>query len=443
MRKIHKLTMRHYLGTLVTMALGSALAAMSSIPVSPINRGVSFMIQKLNRLAVASLIGMAVGLAATPVAAEPGVTDTKIVLGSVTPVSGPPSLLGKAHMLALRVWEQDVNARGGINGRKVDIRQDDDGYVPQRALQGVKKLVEVENIFGLVGTSGSAMLQAMLPYINEQQIPTINALAVAAAHFTPPNKTVFVVGPTYCQEVSTAMRYMVTSRKLQKEKFAIVYQDDEFGSDVRCGYQKAVKELGLNSVSDISFKRGTKDFSAEMLSLKQAGATFLLSGGVVAEHSMLMKEAAKNQMPLTILTVHSAHLTPVQALAGAAGDGYFVADYVPPLTDLSVPGMAKFMGLAQKYLSSDELKSLNRYSITAYVGALLMEDAIKRCGKALTRACVVDKLEATKNFSTDGLASPISFAPGVRHSPSSILVLRSDAKNARFERASEPLPVLD
>lgn len=443
MRKIHKLTMRHYLGTLVTMALGSALAAMSSIPVSPINRGVSFMIQKLNRLAVASLIGMAAAIAATPVAAEPGVTDTKIVLGSVTPVSGPPSLLGKAHMLALRVWEQDVNARGGINGRKVDIRQDDDGYVPQRALQSVKKLVEVENIFGLIGASGSAMLQAMIPYINEQQIPTINAMAVAAAHFTPPNKTVFVVGPTYCQEVSAAMRHMVTSRKLQKEKFAIVYQDDEFGSDVRCGYQKAVKELGLNSVSDISFKRGTKDFSAEMLSLKQAGATFLLSGGVVAEHSMLMKEAAKNQMPLTILTVHSAHLTPVQALAGAAGDGYFVADYVPPLTDLSVPGMAKFMGLAQKYLSSDELKSLNRYSITAYIGALLMEDAIKRCGKALTRACVVDKLEATKNFGTDGLASPISFATGVRHSPSSILVLRSDAKNSRFERVSEPLPVVD
>jgi len=57
-------------------------------------------------------------------------------------------------------------------------------------------------------------------------------------------------------------------------------------------------------VSEISFKRGTKDFSAEMLSLKQVGATFLASGGVVAEHSMLMKEAAKNQMPLTILAVH-------------------------------------------------------------------------------------------------------------------------------------------
>ena len=401
------------------------------------------MIHKLSRFAATSLIGLASALAATAAAAEPGVTDTKVILGSVTPVSGPPSLLGKAHMLALRVWEQDLNSRGGINGRKLEIRQDDDGYVPQRAVQGVKRLVDVEGIFGLIGTSGSAMLQAMLPYINEQRLPTINAMAVAAAHFTPPNKTVFVVGPTYCQELSSAMKYMVASKKLQKEKFALVYQDDEFGNDVRCGYQKAIKELGLNSVSEIAFKRGTKDFSAEMLSLKQAGATFLTSGGVVAEHSMLMKEAAKNQMPMTILAVHSAHLTPVQALAGAAGDGYYVADYVPPLTDLSVPGMAKFMGLAQKYLSADEVKSMNRYSITAYIGALLMEDAIRRCGKDLTRACVVDKLEATKNLGTDGLASPISFSPSVRHSPSSVLILRSDAKASKFDRVSDPVPVVD
>ena len=156
---------------------------------------------------------------------------------------------------------------------------------------------------------------------------------------------------------------------------------------------------------------------------------------------MLMKEAAKNQMPMTILAVHSAHLT--CRPSPSCGRWHFVADYVPPLTDLSVPGMAKFIGLAQKYLSADEQKLLNRYSITAYVGALLMEDAIRRCGKALTRACVVEKLETTKNFSTDGLASPINFAPNDRHSPSSVLVLRSDAKNSRFERVSDPIPVVD
>ena len=149
----------------------------------------------LRPLRAAFAFGLSV-FALTATAAEPGVTDTKVVLGSVTPVSGPPSLLGKAHMLALKVWEQDVNARGGINGRKVEIRQDDDGYVPERALQGIKRLNEVENIFALLGTSGAAMMQAMLPYIEEQKIPTINGMAVSASHFTPPRKTVFILGPT-------------------------------------------------------------------------------------------------------------------------------------------------------------------------------------------------------------------------------------------------------
>ena len=376
-------------------------------------------------------------------AAEPGISDDRIVLGSEAPVSGPPSLLGKAHMLALKVWEHDVNARGGINGRKVEIRHDDDGYVPQRALQGVKRLVEVEHVFALVGTSGSAMLQAMLPYIDEQRIPAINSMAVSASHFTPPHKTVFIIGPTYCQELSAAMGYLVKSRKLENEKFSLVYQDDEFGTDVRCGYRRAVEAMKLASVAEIPFKRGTKDFSAEMLNLKRAGATFIASGGVVAEHSMLLKEAAKNQMPITFLGIHSAHLTPVQALAGSAGDGYYAADYVPPLTDLSVPGMAKFIALTEKYLTPDERKSLNRYSITAYVGALVMEEAMRRCGKALTRECVVGKLETMKDFGTDGLASPVSFTPARRQSPSSVLVLRSDAKAARFDRISDPIPVVD
>ena len=116
---------------------------------------------------------------------------------------------------------------------------------------------------------------------------------------------------------------------------------------------------------------------------------------------------------------------------------------MPPLTDLTVPGMAKFIALTQKYLSADEQKQLNRYSITAYVGALLMEDAVRRCGKALTRACVVDKLESTKDFRTVGLTSPISFSATQRQSPSSVLVLRSDAKGGKFDRVSDPIPVTD
>lgn len=373
--------------------------------------------------------------------AAPGVTEDKIVLGAVDPLTGPPSLLGKAHSLALKVWQADVNARGGINGRKVEIVFEDDGYVPARALQALKKMVEVDDIFGLIGTSGSSQLAAMMPLIDEIGIPALNNMAVNSHHFNPPLETLFVVGPTYCQEIAAGMTYLVEELGLKDEKYAIAFQDDEFGDDVRCGYLKGIEKYGLDNVLELEFKRGQKDFSAEMLKARAAGVTVLVSGGVVAEHSTLLKEAAKNRMDITFLGAHSAHLTPVQALAGSAGDGYYAADYVPALTSLEVSGVARFMDLANKYLSKSEVDSLNRYALAGYAGALIFEHAMTECGEDLTRACVIENLENLDGFETDGLLGPVTYGEGVRHAPTAIMVLQSNAEDKTFSIVSERMEV--
>lgn len=391
----------------------------------------------------AALAAAALAAAAAPALAEPGVTADKIVLGAVDPLTGPPSLLGKAHQLALVVWQRDVNDRGGINGRKVEIVFEDDGYVPARSLQALKKMVDVNDIFGLIGTSGSAQLAAMMPMIAEQGIPTINDMAVNTHHFTPPQASLFVVGPTYCQEIAAGMDYLVETLGLKDKKYGIAFQDDEFGDDIRCGYIKGVEKYGLANVIEMKFKRGQKDFSAEMLKARAAGVEVLVSGGVVAEHSIMLKEAARNRMQIVFMGAHSAHLLPVQALAEGAGDGYYAADYVPALTSTEVPGVARFMELAKKYLTEDEMKSLNRYSLAGYAGTLVFEHALRECGADLTRACVIAKLEGLKDFETDGLFSPISFGPGVRHAPSDVLILRSNAAARSFETVSERIPVAD
>ncbi len=373
--------------------------------------------------------------------AEPGVTDNKIVLGAVDPLTGPPSLLGKAHALALRVWQSDVNARGGINGRMIKIVFEDDGYVPARALQGLKRMIEVEDIFGLIGTSGSAQLAAMMPLIAEQGIPTLNNMAVNTHHFTPPIEPLFVIGPTYCQEMSAGIKFLVEEKGLKSGKFALFYQDDEYGDDVRCGYLDAVKKYGLNNVIELEFKRGQRDFSAEVLRARAAGANVFISGGVVAEHAIILKEAAKNRMEITFLGTHASHLAPVQALAASAGDGYFSADYVPSLDSLEVPGVARFMELAAKYLSEDEMKLLNRYSLAGYAGSLAFEHAIRECGTDLTRVCVIDQLESLNGFETGGLMGPLTFGEGVRHSPSAVIVLQSNAEEKSFSIISDRIPV--
>jgi len=378
---------------------------------------------------------------ATGAMAENGVSDDKIMLGAVDPLTGPPSLLGKAHALALKVWQSDVNAQGGINGRQVEIIFEDDGYVPARALQGLKKMIDVNDIFGLIGTSGSAQLAAMMPLIDELGIPTLNNMAVNSHHFNPPLNSLFVVGPTYCQEMSAGVGYLVNEKGLGDGKYALVFQDDEYGDDVRCGYLDAVEKYGLNNVLELEFKRGQKDFSAEMLKARAAGVTVLISGGVVAEHAILLKEAKKNRMKIAFLGTHASHLPPVQALAGSAGDGYFAADYVPPLNALEVPGVAKFMELANTYLSETEMKSLNRYSLAGYAGALVFGHAMNECGADLTRTCVIAKLQDLKGFETGGLLGPVTYGEGVRHAPTAVVVLQSNAADKTFDIVSERMAV--
>ncbi|MBC7214601.1 MAG: ABC transporter substrate-binding protein [Burkholderiaceae bacterium] len=374
-------------------------------------------------------------------AADPGVTDEKIILGVVIPLTGPPSIIGKAVVSTLKVWEADVNANGGISGRKIELRIEDDGYVPQRSVQSLKKLLDVDKIFALVGASGSSQLVAMLPIIEENNIPTVNHIAINSAHFTPLRKMVFNIGATYCQDVYAGLKYLITSQKLQGSKFALIFQEDDYGTDVKCGYFQALKELGLQSTMEVGYKRGAKDFSAEVLSVQRAGANFILTGGIISETAGMLKEVAKNQMNAVRFAVYPAHLPAMLALAGPAAEGLYLADFVPPVTDTHTPGIGKLIALTYKYQSAEEVKAMNRYSLTAYVGARFLENALRACGKNLSRNCVIEKMEQTKNFSSDGIMAPLSYAPNVRQSGTRPMLLKANPAAGKFERVSDFLAV--
>ncbi len=94
-------------------------------------------------------------VACQPALAEPGLTDTEILIGDVEPLTGPPALLGVGHTLGVKVAIAEANAAGGINGRKIRYTVEDDGYVTARTLQGLKKVIDVDKAFAMLGLSGS------------------------------------------------------------------------------------------------------------------------------------------------------------------------------------------------------------------------------------------------------------------------------------------------
>ena len=375
------------------------------------------------RLKISSAAAIAALLClAAPVVAEDGVTPTEIRLGGSTALTGPGVLVGIAHDLGEKIAAAEINEAGGVNGRKLVRFFEDDGYVPARTVQAVRKLLDVDKVLALTASSGTASTMAALPLAEEKNVPMLQTAAPNTVMFNPLKKNLFVVGRAYGPGTYDFVKFLA-GRKSGGKWIAIV-QDDDYGDDVEAGYEKAVKELSLQSVGVLRYKRGQKEFSAEVLKAKQLGATMIVSGGIIGENVAIAKEMKRVGSDAELGILWSGRMPALIELMGDAANGVIAADYVGEFSD---PAGQAFLAKAKKYLTADELPKLNRYSMTGYVGVVLMADAIKRCGQNVTRACVIEKLETTKNLETSGLTSPLTFTPDSRISDLSLRYTIADA----------------
>ena len=130
-------------------------------------------------------------------AGDPGVSDTEIKIGDVNIMTGPAAFVGRGVSLGSKIAAGEINAAGGINGRKIKILTEDDGYIPSRSFQALTKLLEEDGIFALNGTSGTANALAMMPLITENNLPTVVTTAPSALIYKPVRPSVFTFGASY------------------------------------------------------------------------------------------------------------------------------------------------------------------------------------------------------------------------------------------------------
>ncbi|KPL51181.1 hypothetical protein ABB55_02240 [Prosthecomicrobium hirschii] len=374
-----------------------------------------------------AVLGMLV--AGPALAADPGVTDTTIKIGDVNIMTGPAAFVGRGFSVGSKVAAEEVNAAGGVNGRKIVVITEDDGYVPARSFQALTKLLEVDQIFALNGTSGTANVLAMMPLITEHKLPTVVSQAPAPVVYTPVRPTVFTFGATYENAFYAQLKYIHEKMAKPDAVYGLVRQDDDFGKDIEAGFDRAVKDFNLKAPVRIRFKKGTTNFSAEVAQMKQAGVTVLANGGIFAGAANILSEARKLDMPLIPAEVWSEGIPASAALLAPAGYDYLVGDYV----SLNGPANEKFRELAKKYVSEDELKNISRYTYASYIGMKALIEAMRQCGKDLTRACTVEKLRGLKGLDTGGLSAPVDFTNDKQLSGTAVGVYQYDIKSATFK----------
>jgi branched-chain amino acid transport system substrate-binding protein len=360
-------------------------------------------------------------------AADPGFTDTEIVIGDVEPLTGPPALLGVAHTIGVKIAVGEINAAGGINGRKIKYILEDDGYVTARTIQGLRKVIDVDKAFALLGISGSGQSIAAMPVLEKSGIPTVISVGPVKPLWEPPRKNVFIVGQAYEEGIQALVKYL--AQKNTGKKWGLITQDDDYGVAVRDGFDAVVKDKKLNVVYSGSYKKGQQDFSSEMLRLKDSGAEVFLAGGIIGENVAMIKEMEKLGVKPTVGIFWPGRVEVVLKLMGPASDGIYAVDYVEPFAG---PAGKAFLEKAKPLLQEAEFKGINRYTMAGYGAARTLFAAIGRCGKDVSWACTIAELEKTKNLDT-GVMAPISFGPGVRFSNQKLQIMQAEFSTLSFK----------
>lgn len=359
--------------------------------------------------------------------AESGVTETEIIVGGVSPFTGAPGLLGYAGTLGTRLAAAEINAKGGIHGRQLRVVVEDDEYIPAKSVQALQKLIDVNDIFSLNIISGGSHGQAMMPLIEDAEIPTMNPLVTTNAHYDPVRPSVFGVGMSYQQGAAEIQRYI--DAKHGPQVWATIVQDDESGAAREEGLTAELKAAGRDAPKlMLRFKRDQTDFASEVMRAREAGATTILLGGLPVAHASILKEAAKIGYKPFFVAAWVDHIPPTIGLFGAEGDGVYIYDFVPSMSD---PQLSGFLELAQAHLPAEDVPKLNRYSVIGYTALHIQAAAMEACGPDLTRACVNEKLAQTTDFDM-GVMSPVSFTPEAHLSKLSGRMLKVDAAKADF-----------
>jgi branched-chain amino acid transport system substrate-binding protein len=282
-------------------------------------------------------LALSMAVAGPALAQSQGVSKSEITLGSIQDLSGPLAGFGKQLRMGMQLRVDEINEQGGVNGRKINLKFEDSGYDPKRAVLAAQKLVNQDKIFAMVGHIGTAQNVATFPVLFDKNVISFFPLTAAREMYEPLHRLKYSFAATYYDQIRLA------APKLYKEKGAkkacAIYQDDEFGLEVLRGGEAGLKSIGVELAEKTSFKRGATDFSSQVARMKAAGCDFVVLGTVIRETIGTIGEARKTGFSPTFLGSSAAYTDLIHKLGGKPMDGLYATMTVqnPYLDESSQP----------------------------------------------------------------------------------------------------------
>ncbi|HVZ08287.1 ABC transporter substrate-binding protein [Rhodopila sp.] len=374
----------------------------------------------LSVLAGGVLLGVSLAHAAD---ATQGVSDTEIVIGNITDLSGVTAVQGVNNSDAIRMVFDEVNAKGGINGRKIKFIAEDSQYQVPRAVQAMNKLLNNDHVFLTIGNGGTPMNDANMPVQFAKNVPNMFPLTAARSMYEPYNKLKFAQFASYYDQMRAAVKYFAEKRG--RKNFCVMYQDSDFGKDVLAGVVAQTQAMGMKVVATTAHRPTDTDFNANVNKLKDAGCDVIMMGTIVRDTNIIIQTVRKLGWNVDLVGQFASYDTAVASLAGGATEGFFCM--TPALYAYPDDPRPEVQAFAKKY---KELygRDPNFHGEVGNTAAKLVVLGLQRAGKDLTTENFIKGMESIHGYK-DIFGSELSFGPDQHHgSTKSFLTVVKDGR---------------
>jgi branched-chain amino acid transport system substrate-binding protein len=320
--------------------------------------------------------------------------SAQIVIGQTAGFTGAVAASVKETTDGAKLYFDAVNARGGVNGQKIELISLDDKFDPKLALENAKKLID-QGVVSLFLNRGTPHTQALMPLLNDAKVPLVAPSTGAMVLHEPVHPWIFNVRATYQREAERAVAHLAL---VSVSRIAIVRVDDSFGADAAVGLVKGLKQAGLQPVAEEKFDRSKPDFAPVVPKLMKAdpqAVIFVGSGTAVVDGIKALRAAGSRAQMVTLSNNASAGF--VKSL-GPLAHGTVVSQVFPPERSVGVPIVKEASDLAKA-----KGFELTPAGLEGFAAAKVLVEGLRRAGKDVSRAGLKLALESFSRVNIGGL----------------------------------------
>ncbi|MCC6948366.1 MAG: ABC transporter substrate-binding protein [Bradyrhizobiaceae bacterium] len=345
---------------------------------------------RLAKFAFLSAMGAAFALASV------SSVSAQVKIGAVLSVTGPASFLGDPEKKTLEIYVAAINAKGGVNGQKLQLIVYDDGGDANNARTFATRLIEEDKVVAMVGGTTTGSTMAMIPAFEEAQIPFIS-LAGAVQIIQPVRKWVFKTPHT---DTMACEKIFADIKRRKLSKVALISGSGGFDKSMQAECVKVAPAAGITIVHQESYGPRDTDMTPQLTNIKgKADVQAVINPGFGQGPAIVTRNYRQLGITLPLYQSHGVASKQFIELAGPAAEGVRLPAAALLVAD-KLPAGDRQKPVVQSYQKTYEEKTkepVSTFGGHAYDGLMIVVEAAQRA-KSWDRAKVRDEIEKTKGF---------------------------------------------